>query len=62
LRKSLIVRKSGRSAPTIARNARFRSLAAAILRLEKTPTEYEYNNSVTIIVTSNGGAPRVSRS
>ena len=39
LRKSLIVRKSGGSLPTIARNARFRSQAAAIFRLEQTPTE-----------------------
>src|SRR5208282_3832630 len=39
LRKSLIVRKSGGSIPTMARKAKLRSQAAAILRLEQTPTE-----------------------
>ena len=39
LRKSLIVRKSGSSLPTMARKARLRWQAAATLRLEQTPTE-----------------------
>src|SRR3989454_301784 len=62
LRKSLIVRKSGRSWPTMAMKARLRSQASAILRLENTPTQYAYSNRQTIIAGSNGGAPRVSSS
>src|SRR2546426_301730 len=62
LRKSLIVRKSGRSWPTMAMKARLRSQASAILRLENTPTQYAYSNRQTIIPGSKGGAPRVSSS
>ena len=39
LRKSLMVRKSGRSEPTMAKKARLRSHARASLRLENTPTQ-----------------------
>src|SRR4029450_5993642 len=57
LRESLMVRKSGRSAPTIARKARLRSHAWAILRLQNTPPQEAYSNRHTIICGANGGAP-----
>src|SRR5207302_2636057 len=55
LRKSLMVRKSGRSCPTMAMNARLRSHACEILRLENTPTQDAYSNRHTIIAGSKGG-------
>src|SRR5437660_686659 len=48
-----MVRRSGRLSPTMARKARLRSQAVAILRLEKTQREQAYNHRQVIT----GGAP-----